>query len=108
MKQVHINFDLSKNNFEHAYDIKESNTCCGKAHILTRSDNNTWSAFARGEEAMRITDTGNELKICLEEGETIELDYHLAEELFILLSQLQFAKIKILNTKTEFEWPSSQ
>jgi len=64
-----------------------------KTYELYYSDDVEW--HNPNEICMRIIDTGNGLDITLSDDNTISLDYHIAEEILILL--------KIMNKKQKYE-----
>ena len=110
MKQVYINHNLKGDEFTHQYNIITDPKSNGEDTVtrLLRSDDKLWANHARNQEVARITDTGDELVIHLEDGrDGIILEYHQAEELFILLSQQEFAPFEIRESKTTMKWPLS-
>lgn len=112
MKQVYMNHSLSSNDFTHDYDIIESVENSDTVMSLVRSSNKQWVEEARGGEAVRIQDNGEGLLIESLDKFTgtkysIVLDYGSAEELFILLSQQDFAPFEIKESKTTMKWPLS-
>ena len=112
MKQVYINHSLSKSDFTHDFDIIETEENSDTVMSLVRTSNKQWVEEARGGEALRIRDNGDGLLIESTDRFTstkysLILDYSSAEELFILLSQQDFAPFEIKESKTTMKWPSS-
>lgn len=106
-----MNHHLSEGEFTHDYNIITDPHSFGEDVVtrLVRSSNKAWTSSARNEEAARITDTGDGLIVHFKDrGEPIVLDYDIAEELFVLLSQQEFAPFEIKEFKTVMKWPLSQ
>lgn len=104
MKQVYTNHKrLPLVDFHHDFDLMEGKDCM----LLTRSNDKTWKEEHRGVVAAQLNDDGNNITIRFEDQEPIELMYHQAEELFILLSQCKWDGIEIKESKTTMKWPSS-
>jgi|APGre2960657373_1045057.scaffolds.fasta_scaffold162861_1 hypothetical protein len=105
MKQVHLNFGEG---FSHDFNIETEKKKNKNFTKLVRTTSTQWTKDARGKVTVDITDDGSGLEIEFERGTKISLDYDEAEELFILLTQLEFTPFEIKETKTTFAWPSSQ
>ena len=75
----------------HEYDYEFLQTGNGKLHNLYYSNGGEWTEHVRGMVAMSIKDTGNGL----EGDESGKIDYHEAEQLFILL--------KLINSPSKYE-----
>ncbi len=109
MKQVYINHSLREQAFQHLYNIENIKGPETSATVLKRTDSEKWSDNARDEVALVIEDAGDGLIIKqASSGESIVLEYHEAEELFILLAQQDLAPFEIKETKTTMKWQSSQ
>ena len=65
--------------------------------VLSYSDDSQWSEGYRGEHCVIMEDTGDGLEINFHDGETINLDYGQARELFILLSIENDSNIKVVD-----------
>lgn len=105
MKQVHLNFGEG---FSHDFNIEVEKHKPGKFTKLIRTTSTQWTKDARGKQTVGIADDGSGLHIVFERGTEVHLDYDEAEELLILLTQLEFTPFEIKETKTTFAWPSSQ
>jgi hypothetical protein len=105
MKQVHLNFGEG---FSHDFNIEIEKEKNGTFTKLVRTTSTQWTKDARGKQTVGIADDGSGLHVVLERGKDFILDYDEAEELFILLTQLEFTPFEIKETKTALAWPSSQ
>ncbi len=105
MKQVHLNFGEG---FSHDFNIEFEKEKNGTFTKLVRTTSTQWTKDARGKQTVGIADDGSGLHVVLERGKDFILDYDEAEELFILLTQLEFTPFEIKESKTTFAWPSSQ
>jgi hypothetical protein len=109
MKEVHVKYYNDK--YEHNYNIIEKEEPQGMVSVLSRSNNNEWTEEAKGKNVTTITDNGEGLLIESDDPQcsySIALDYASAEELFILMTQQDFAPFQIKETKTTMQWPLSQ
>lgn len=113
MKEVHINYHAKNSPLVHEFNIIKDSHDKGEDEVtrLVRVDGGGWSSQAKGKEAARITDTGDGLFVEISDDNRelrFPLDYDQAEELFILLSQQEFAPFEIRESKTTMKWPLSQ
>ncbi len=102
MKQVHLNFGEG---FSHDFNIEIEKEKNGTFTKLVRTTSTQWTKDARGKQTVGIADDGSGLHVVLERGKDFILDYDEAEELFILLTQLEFTPFEIKETKTTLAWP---
>lgn len=102
MKQVHLNFGEG---FSHDFNIEIEKEKNGTFTKLVRTTSTQWTKDARGKQTVGIGDDGSGLHVVFERGTEVILDYDEAEELFILLTQLEFTPFEIKETKTTFAWP---
>jgi hypothetical protein len=112
MKEVYMNHDL-ESNFTHDFNIRKYEENGDDVTALFRTSNSQWTKTAKGKLAGRISDSGDGLLVELFDTdgsmrERLTLDYDVAEELFILLSQQEFAPFEIRESKTTMKWPLSQ
>lgn len=105
MKQVHLNFGEG---FSHDFNIEVEEEKNGTFTKLVRTTSTQWTKDARGKMTIGIADDGSGLDVVFERDKRLSLDYDEAEELFILLTQLEFTPFEIKETKTTFAWQSSQ
>ena len=111
MKQVHINYNLLEPEETHYYNITTEQSSSGDTvSRLIRSNNSDWTTKYKAAEALRVIDDGDGLHISIvgPEGnyhQNFRLDYDVAEELFILFTQQEFAPFEIKETKTTMKWP---
>lgn len=105
MKQVHLDFGEG---FSHDFNIEIDKEANGTFTKLVRTTSTQWTKDARGKMTVGIADDGSGLDVVFERGKRLSLDYDEAEELLILLTQFEFTPFQIKETKTTFEWPSSQ
>jgi hypothetical protein len=114
MKEVHIQHNLQDPTPSHYYNIwTEVDSQKQKVSRLIRSSDSGWSPSVKSSEALRVIDDGNGLYVSIAgtDGtyhQNFRLDYDVAEELFILLTQQDFAPFEIKETKTTMKWPLSQ
>lgn len=107
MKHVYLSEDSEKVQFQHYYDItEEDNIKNSSTTILNRSKESSWLKAARGEEALRLIDNGNGYEVSFEEGQKeFHLEYHEAQELFIMLLTKIDTPIKLKESKITLQWP---
>lgn len=85
--QVHVNYDLEDKVYFHDYNILGATT---KQREISFSDISEWTSSTRGKVAGVCKDNGNRLKITLDSGKQIKLNYHEANVmLFLLLDNMQ-------------------
>jgi len=108
MKEVHVDYSISKSGPSHEFNIVQEKYPRGMSTKLVRTSGSGWAEDKRGSESMEIMDDGSGLLVFIEGAKSFALSYHEAEELFILLMQQEFSDIEIREVKTTMKWPLSQ
>lgn len=99
--QIYIQNELDiKKPLDHDYDLEE--TFDKKLLVLNRSYASDWSPSSQGQSVANLEDTGDGVKISIDDQE-IELDYAQARELLILLvaaneDKIEFRESRVIKT----------